>query len=112
MTSPLQRKLKISGPTAVTANRLADGVVVWLDADGAWSLSIADAAVATTGDEVQALLARAHQDENTAVGAYAAAVSLTADGRAAPANLRERIRVEGPTVAYAVAPHSSAAGAA
>lgn len=115
MTSPLQRKLKISGPTAVTANRLADGVVVWLTGAGAWSPSIADAAVATTGEDVQTLLARAHADENTAVGAYAAPVTLTAAGRAAPGNLRERIRVGGPTVAAGPATPSvtpSLAGAA
>lgn len=109
MTSPLQRKLKISGPTAVTANRLADGVVVWLTAGGTWSLSITDAAVGTTSDEVQRLLAVAHADENTAVGAYAASVTLTAEGRAAPANLRERIRVSGPTVGSSAAPAASAA---
>ncbi|WP_454915460.1 DUF2849 domain-containing protein [Xanthobacter sediminis] len=109
MTSPLQRKLKISGPTAVTANRLADGVVVWLAADGTWSLSIADAAVATTSDEVHHLLTVAHGDENTAVGAYAAAVALTAEGRAAPANLRERIRVAGPTAGTHTAPAAASA---
>jgi len=99
MTAPQQRKLKISGPTAVTANRLADGVVVWLTGEGRWSEAIADAAVATTGDGVHDLLTTAQKDENTAVGAYAAAVGLTAEGRAAPANLRERIRAGGPTVA-------------
>lgn len=98
MTSPLQRKLKIAGPTAVTANRLADGVVVWLTAGGSWSLSITDAAVGTTSDAVLHLLDIAHADENTAVGAYAARVLLDGDGRPAPANLRERIRVSGPTV--------------
>ncbi|MFG1392158.1 DUF2849 domain-containing protein [Xanthobacter agilis] len=101
MTSPLQRKLKISGPTAITANRLADGVVVWLTPGGSWSLAIAEAAIATTGEEVQRLLTLAHGDENTAVGAYAARVEVTAEGRAAPANLRERIRVNGPTIAPA-----------
>ncbi|MFG1402500.1 DUF2849 domain-containing protein [Xanthobacter sediminis] len=109
MTSPLQRKLKITGPTAVTANRLADGVVVWLTPAGTWSLSIAEAAVAATGEEVLRLLDIAHGDENTAVGAYAASVVLTREGRAAPANLRERIRVLGPTVG---APPAAAADAA
>lgn len=103
MTSPLQRKLKISGPTAITANRLADGVVVWLSASGRWSERLADAAVRDTSEGVQALLAIAHDDENTAVGAYPAPVVITADGRIAPANLRERIRVEGPTVALPTA---------
>ncbi|MFG1347655.1 DUF2849 domain-containing protein [Xanthobacter autotrophicus DSM 431] len=98
MTSPLQRKLKINGPTVVTANRLADGISVWLAADGSWSETIADAAVGTTSDEVLRLLDIAHADENTAVGAYSASVRLSAEGKPEPANLRERIRVAGPTI--------------
>ena len=37
MTSPLQQKLKISGPVVVTANRLGDGAVVYRAADGRWT---------------------------------------------------------------------------
>ncbi|MGO9698207.1 MAG: DUF2849 domain-containing protein, partial [Xanthobacteraceae bacterium] len=37
MTSPLQQKLKITGPVVVTANRLADGAVVYWRADGGWT---------------------------------------------------------------------------
>ena len=99
MTSPLQRKLKITGPTVVTANRLADGVVVWLAADGSWSPALAAAAVATNAEEAGRLLDVAHADESIAVGAYPARVLLAADGTPEPANLRERIRVAGPTVA-------------
>ncbi|QRG04742.1 DUF2849 domain-containing protein [Xanthobacter dioxanivorans] len=98
MTSPLQRKLKITGPTVVTANRLADGVVVWLTADGRWTETIGEAAVAGSSEAVDALLDVAHADENTAVGAYPARVDIAANGTPAPANLRERIRVGGPTV--------------
>lgn len=99
MTSPLQRKLKITGPTVVTANRLSDGISVWLTPASAWSERIAEAAVATTADEVHRLLDIAHADEITAVGAYPAVVTLAGDGTPQPANLRERIRVSGPTVA-------------
>lgn len=108
MTSPLQRKLKIAGPTAITANRLADGVVVWLTAGGGWTLSIGEATVATTAEEVQRLLAIAQGDENTAVGAYAARVALTPEGHAIPVNLRERIRVGGPTITPAASPARAA----
>lgn len=101
MTSPLQRKLKITGPTVVTANRLADGAVVWLSVEGRWTDTLAGAAVADTSDAVLALLDVANADENVAVGAYPARVVLSADGVPAPANLRERIRVEGPTIAFA-----------
>ncbi|MCL8384766.1 DUF2849 domain-containing protein [Xanthobacter aminoxidans] len=99
MTSPLQRKLKIAGPTVVTANRLADGAVVWLSATGGWTDRIGTAAVGATSDEVLRLLDIAHGDENTAVGAYPAPVRIGADGTIEPANLRERIRAGGPTVA-------------
>jgi len=36
MTSPLQQKLKITGPVVITANRLDDGAVVYRTADGGW----------------------------------------------------------------------------
>lgn len=100
MTSPLQRKLKIAGPTAITANRLTDGAVVWLTAAGAWSPRINEAAVATSAETVQNLLSRAQRDENTAVGAYPATVALSANGQAEPVTLRERIRVAGPSIAF------------
>ncbi len=99
MTSPLQKKLKIHGPTVVTANRLADGVVVWLTAAGGWSQSLAEASVVHTPEEVQHLLDVAHQDENTAVGAYMATVGVDAAGVPHPATMREKIRVAGPTIA-------------
>ncbi|MGQ3671151.1 DUF2849 domain-containing protein [Xanthobacter sp. TB0136] len=100
MASPLQRKLKITGPTVVTANRLRDGVVVWLKADGGWSEALAEAAVGTTSDEVLDLLDIAQSDESIAVGPYAARIDLDTDGRPVPGNLRERIRCQGPTIAY------------
>ncbi len=102
MTSPLQQKLKITGPTAITANRLTDGAVVWFTADHGWSAAITDAAVATTSEAALALLNAAQADEITAVGAYAARVAIE-DGRAQPLNLRERIRVGGPTIALETA---------
>ena len=99
MTSPLQQKLKITGPTVITANRLTDGVVVWLTADKGWSTQLTDAAVVTTSDAALRLLNVANADENTAVGAYPARVA-TEGGDIRPANLRERIRVAGPTIAF------------
>ncbi|MEP9348289.1 DUF2849 domain-containing protein [Xanthobacter sp. KR7-225] len=98
MTSPLQRKLKIAGPTVVTANRLADGAVVWLGKGGRWTDRIAEAEVATTADAALHLLDLAHADERAAVGAYPATVALSAAGVPQPATLRERIRTAGPTV--------------
>ena len=34
MTSPLQQKLRITGPVVVTANRLGDGAVVYRTGGG------------------------------------------------------------------------------
>lgn len=97
MTSPLQQKLKITGPVAITANRLADGVVVYRTADGGWTTRIAEAAVATTAPAASELLAAAIAEDALVVGPYAAPVGLDPNGHARPGNLRERIRVDGPT---------------
>lgn len=97
MTSPLQQKLKITGPVMITANRLADGVVVYRTTDGAWTTRIDQAAVATTAPTASELLAAAVADDVLVVGPYVAPVDLDAQGRARPGNLREQIRVEGPT---------------
>lgn len=100
MTSPLQQKLKITGPTVITANRLLDGVVIWLTPAHRWSTHLDDAAVVTTADAALTLLNLANADEATAVGAYPARVTLD-QGTPHPLPLRERIRVGGPTVAQA-----------
>jgi len=99
MTAPQQQKLKIRGPVVITANRLRDGAVVYRTADDNWSIDLADAAVATTADEAKALLAAAAGDGVVAIDAYVAPVELSPDRRPLPGNLRERIRVGGPTFA-------------
>ena len=48
MTSPLQQKLKVTGPVVITANRLGDGAVVYRSSDGTWTTELAAAAVVTT----------------------------------------------------------------
>jgi hypothetical protein len=97
MVAPQQQKLKVTGPVTVTANRLTDGAVVWRTKDGGWSVDLADAAVVTTAEAAMALLSGALQRDIDAVGAYVAPVELGADGSVLPGNLRERIRVDGPT---------------
>lgn len=97
MAAPQQQKLKVHGPVAVTANRLTDGAVVWRTQGDGWSIDLADAAIVTTADEAIALLANAQKRDIDAVGAYVAPVVLEADGAILPGNLRERIRVAGPT---------------
>jgi hypothetical protein len=97
MTSPLEQKLKITGPVVVTANRLGDGAVVYRMRDGGWSIRLGEAAVVTTVPAATELLKAAIADDVSAVGAYVAPVRLGADGRPEPGNLREIIRQAGPT---------------
>ncbi len=55
MTSPLeQKKIKITGPVVVTANRVGDGAVVYRRADGGWTTQLDDAAVATDAARARA----------------------------------------------------------
>ena len=100
MTSPLEQKLKITGPVVVTANRLGDGAVVYRSREGNWSTRLDEAAVVSTAPAATELLAAALADDISAVGAYVAPVRIGADGQPEPGNLRESIRNAGPTVRY------------
>jgi glutamate 5-kinase len=97
MTSPLQQKLKIVGPVVVTANRVADGAVVYRG-EGGWTTKLDAAAVTTSAAVAQDLLGAAKADGLHAVDAYVAPVQVSEDGRVRPGNLRERIRSSGPTI--------------
>lgn len=102
MTSPLQQKIKITGPSIVTANRTRDGAVIYRTAQQGWSLDLSAAAVVRTADAARALLTEAVADDVGAVGAYIAPVSVTDDGAMSPGNLREQIRHSGVTIALPV----------
>jgi hypothetical protein len=97
VTSPLQQKLKISGPSVVTANRLSDGAVVYRTGEGTWTADIDSAAVVSSAEAATALLAAAKADGVRAIDVYVAPVRLEG-GRILPANLREAIRLRGPTI--------------
>lgn len=81
---------------AVTANRLGDGLVIYLTADG-WSEQVSDAATADTKDAAQALLERALGQPGLAVGPELIEVART-DAGLRPVRYRELIRSLGPTV--------------
>jgi hypothetical protein len=99
MTSPHeQKKRKLNGTVVVTANRLDDGSVVYRTVNDDWTTDIASAAVVAAA-AAAVLLQRAEADALRAVGAYIAPVELAAGKRVVPGNLRERIRVGGPTFA-------------
>jgi hypothetical protein len=103
MTSPLeQKKIRITGPSMVTANRTWDGIVIYRTPSHGWSADLSDAAIVRTSDEARALLAEATADDLGAIGAYIAPVEIKATGEIEPGNLREHIRSEGLTIGLPV----------
>ncbi|MFD1624237.1 DUF2849 domain-containing protein [Azospirillum griseum] len=84
---------------AITANRLRDGVVVFLAAGGAWVESFADAALLTKAEAEPALAAAKAQADGDQFGVDVYAFEVErADGTAQPVKMRERIRALGPSV--------------
>ena len=99
MTSPLeQKKIRITGPSMVTANRTWDGVVIYRTAQHDWSADLSDAAIVRTSDEARALLTESIADDVGAIGAYIAPVEIKDSGKIKPGNLREQIRSQGVTI--------------
>lgn len=84
----------------ITANRLRDGLIVYLTKDDSvtgWTETIGYAHIAGE-DEIEALLATAktYEDSNVVVGTYAVEIA----GSKVPLTARERIRAAGPSVRY------------
>ena len=83
----------------VTASRLADGVVVFLDAGGAWTERLdraalfADKSATATGLDA----GKAAESASQVVDVYAVDVTVQA-GAIVPSKLREAIRARGPTI--------------
>jgi len=102
MTSPLQQKIKITGPSVITANRTWDGAVIYRTAASKWSTDLNEAAVVRAADEARALLAESVADDLGAVGPYVAPVEIDESGAIAPGNLRETIRATGLTIGLPV----------
>jgi hypothetical protein len=98
MTSPLEQKIRITGPSIVTANRTFDGAVIYRNRTQAWSTDLAEAAIVRNADDARALLVEAVADDVSAVGPYIAPVHITNGGAIKPGNLREHIRLKGVTI--------------
>ena len=98
MTSPLdQKKIKITGPVVVTANRVDDGAVVYRVADGGWTTDLDGAAVATSMPTVRGPLAGGGgRRPPRGRRLYRAGASCRPDGNVRPGNLRELIRSRRP----------------
>lgn len=83
----------------LTANRLRDGEVVFLNRSGVWSENIDAATLALEPQAAAALEARGKEDEqaNLVTGAYLFAAERV-EGHILASHIRERIRTLGPTV--------------
>jgi hypothetical protein len=86
----------------LTANRLVDGIAVWLNASGEWTTSLQEALIARHAEAVAALEAIGKQSyaDNKVVDVTVIDVQET-NGTIWPLRLRERIRAAGPTMEYA-----------
>ena len=83
--------------TVASANRLSDGVVVFLDEGGHWTATFERAAVARDKRAGEVLLQRAKAESFAIVDPFLVAVSEDDTGVIEPISLREKIRVNGLT---------------
>ena len=90
---------RANASSILTANRLSDGSVVFLDFEGAWNESIDIALVARTTQEVAELDSRGAFDaaQNLVVEPYLVEVR-EAEGCLVPVRQRERVRAAGPSM--------------
>jgi hypothetical protein len=88
----------LSGDLVVaSANRLGDGVVVFLDDAGEWTTRLDRAAVARDKPAAEILLERAKAEGAGVIDPFLVAVTETDDGTIEPVSLREKIRASGLT---------------
>ena len=80
-------------PNVITANRLTDGIVVYLAADGGWTEDIGRARFAETEEQTSALEAQANQavKDRIVLAMYPMPVEIK-DGAVDPLSVREKIR--------------------
>jgi Protein of unknown function (DUF2849) len=88
----------LSGELQVaSANRLSDGVVVFLDDAGQWTPRLDRGAVARDKRGAEILLERAKAEGASVVDPFLVAVAEDDDGTITPLSLREKIRASGLT---------------
>jgi hypothetical protein len=98
-----------AGPQkAITANRLDDGRVVFLDDVGGWAPTLVEARLLSDGPELDeaSAYARAQHEARIVVEPYPIDIVMV-DGLPVPARIRERIRAQGPTVRYGEAEYAA-----
>jgi Protein of unknown function (DUF2849) len=90
--------------SVISANRLDDGVVVFVGRDGEWVEGLKHARLFAHADEAENLgAARASDAANIVVDAYAFSVKCEGS-KLTPVTLRDAIRANGPTIDYAGTP--------
>ena len=89
--------------SVISANRLADGTVVFFAPANDWVEHLSGAKPYASKAETEAALILARQDEasNIVVDVYDFAVKVEA-GAIIPVTLRDSIRAAGPTIAYSM----------
>ncbi|MBK1696940.1 DUF2849 domain-containing protein [Rhodovibrio salinarum] len=103
---------KAKGPKAVTANRLSDGVVVYLTPEDVWAETPEQTDWAEDPQAQEALLERAEAFAGTSVVApYLFAVQPQADGTVKPSHMKEVMRAKGPSVRPDLGKQAELAGA-
>jgi hypothetical protein len=83
----------------LTANRLTDGAVIYLNQSGDWTRDL-DQALRLEGEAAAAALARAETQPQHLVGPYL--IDADAAGPVGRERLRETIRRGGPTVGHSL----------
>jgi hypothetical protein len=99
-------------PKVITANRLADGIVVYAGHDGSWSERLSQAKIFASKAEAEAGLFVAQDDAKRNLVVEPVAVEVTEDASGLRAvTLREAIRAQGPTIDFLPRTHALAHGA-
>src|ERR1700730_10489710 len=100
-------------PKVISANRLADGIVVYAGRDGSWFERLSQAKIFASKAEAEAGLLVAQKDAKRNLVVEPVVVEVTEDTSGLRAvTLREAIRARGPTIDFLPRTHSFAHGAA
>ncbi len=82
-----------------TANRVTDGIVVFMDADGGWTETVSESRLIASAEDEAAATEMADKAADDAVVADPYLIDVTEDGGGIrPVRYRERIRAYGPPV--------------
>ena len=82
----------------LTAYRLSDGVVIYLDDRGGWTEWVEEARIARSKEDADAMTAQAKAAEAAQQVFETYLIPVTTDGRTWPVTMREVMRAQGPTI--------------